>query len=92
MNNHYFQKEIETRSSDELRSEQVKRLQNIVRHVFENNDIQRKRLQERGVQPGYVKSWDDLSRLPFVLEADATLALGCGDLPDGLELAETFLP
>lgn len=70
MSNSYYQKDIETWSVDELRSEQWNRLQRIIRFVYDNNEIQRKRLSDWGVRPGDLKSWDDFSRLPFVGKED----------------------
>jgi phenylacetate-CoA ligase len=66
----YFNEKIETASLDELRSIQERRLKNIVRHVYENNRLCRKRFDDAGVHSGDIQSLDDLSKLPLMSKED----------------------
>ncbi len=62
----YFDTAAETASLDELRSIQAKGLTHIVRHVYDNHPLQRKRFEQAGIKPGDIKSLDNLSRLPMM--------------------------
>ncbi len=49
---------------------QSERLQNLVRHAFENVPYYRRIMQERGLEPEDIKSASDLARLPILTKED----------------------
>ncbi len=61
---------IPSMSADKMAKIQLEGLQWTVRHAYENSPFYRQRLKEVGVQPGDVKSLDDLTRLPFTTAYD----------------------
>lgn len=67
---HYFQPEIECAPVEKLREIQNKLLPAQVQHVWDNVPYYRKKMQDKGVEPGDVKSIDDLYKLPFLTKAD----------------------
>ena len=66
----YYQKEIETASRDELRALQDERLIKTLNHVWNNNEYYRNKMKAQGVEPGDVKSQEDLWKLPFITKDD----------------------
>ena len=58
---------IECMSRDEMADLQSKRLVDVVKRVYENVDFYRKKMQQRGVEPGDIKSIEDIGKLPFQL-------------------------
>lgn len=66
----YWQKEIETASRDEIRHIQDERLVKVVRHVWDNVSMYRERMQAAGVEPGDIRSADDIVKLPFTTKQD----------------------
>ena len=66
----YWQKEIETASREQIREWQSERLVKTVKHVYDNVELYRKRMDEAGVRPEDIKSVDDLSKLPFTYKQD----------------------
>lgn len=66
----YFQPEIETASTEELRAIQNKKLVKQVKHVYDNVKYYRDMMDEKGVSPDDIKSVDDLHKLPFLTKAD----------------------
>ncbi len=67
---HYFQKEIECASQEEIRSIQNEKLVKQVKHVWENVPYYRKKMEEKGITPDDIKSVDDLHKLPFLSKKD----------------------
>ncbi len=67
---HYFQPEIECAPVEKLREIQNKLLPAQVQHVWDNVPYYRKKMQDKGVEPGDIKSVDDLYKLPFLTKAD----------------------
>ncbi|RME91255.1 MAG: phenylacetate--CoA ligase family protein, partial [Verrucomicrobia bacterium] len=53
-----------------LRALQLRRLQDVVARAYERVALFRRRMDERGVKPGDVRSLEDLSRLPFTEKND----------------------
>ncbi len=70
MAGNYFQKEIETASPEQIRQWQDERLVKTVRRIWDNNAYYRKKMQERGLEPGDIQSSDDLRKLPFLTKDD----------------------
>ena len=54
----------------QLRDLQLQRLRAIAARAYDRVDLFRKRMDERGVKPGDLKSLDDVSRLPFTVKTD----------------------
>ena len=77
---HYFQPEIECAPVEKLREIQNKLLPAQVQHVWDNVPYYRKKMQDKGVEPGDVKSVDDLYKLPFLTKADLKEAYPYGML------------
>ncbi|MBP5773668.1 MAG: phenylacetate--CoA ligase [Eubacterium sp.] len=58
--------DIETASRDELTKIQNERLQETVKHVYENMAPYRAKMEEAGVTPDDIQSIEDLHKLPFL--------------------------
>ena len=61
---------IECMSRDEMAVLQSKRLVDVVRRVYDNVEFYRKKMQQRGVEPGDIKSIEDIEKLPFTTKED----------------------
>lgn len=70
MEKHYYQKEIETASREQIRAWQNERLVQTVNHVWNNNAYYRNKMKDHGVEPGDIASVDDLWKLPFLTKDD----------------------
>ena len=66
----YYQPEIETMPSAELRALQDQRLVAQVKHVWENVPYYRKKMEEKGVTPADIQGVADLHKLPFLCKDD----------------------
>ena len=66
----YYQKEIETASYEQIRAWQDERLVNTVNHVWNNNEYYRNKMKAVGLEPGDIRSRDDLWKLPFLTKDD----------------------
>ena len=66
----YWQKEIETASREEIKKIQDERLVKTVKHVYENVEMYRKRMDEAGISPDDIKGAEDLYKLPFTTKQD----------------------
>jgi phenylacetate-CoA ligase len=66
----YYQPEIETASREQIKSWQDERLASTVKHVYENVEYYRKKMKETGLEPGDIKSTEDLCKLPFMSKDD----------------------
>lgn len=82
---HYFQPEIECAPVEKLREIQNKLLPVQVQHVWDNVPYYRKKMQDKGVEPGDIKSVEDLYKLPFLTKADLKEAYPYGLLALPLE-------
>ena len=74
----YFQKDIETASRDEIRAIQDERLVRTVQRVWDSDNYYKQKMVERGVEPGDIKSRDDLWKLPFITKDDLREAYPAG--------------
>lgn len=61
---------IETMSRDEMHDLQSERLRATVRRVYDFVESYRKKMQQIGLEPGDIKSIDDLHKLPFTTKDD----------------------
>jgi len=66
----FWNERAETMSRDELSAAQLKGLQWTVNHVWANNEFYRRKLAEVGVEPGDIRSLNDLAELPFLSKDD----------------------
>ncbi|MGF7185458.1 phenylacetate-CoA ligase [Desulfitispora alkaliphila] len=66
----YWNERYECMSQDELRQLQWERLQQTIERVYHNVPYYRQRMQEKGLEPGDIKSLDDLQKLPFTNKQD----------------------
>ena len=66
----YFQKEIETASRDEITAMQNEKLVKQVRHVWDSVPYYRKKMEEKGVEPGDIRTIEDIGKLPMISKAD----------------------
>lgn len=67
---HYWNKEIETLSREELKKLQGERLKATVRRVYENVPYYSQRMKEKGITPDDINTVDDLCKLPFTYKTD----------------------
>ncbi|MFA5881560.1 MAG: phenylacetate--CoA ligase, partial [Eubacteriales bacterium] len=65
-----FNPEIETMPREQLRQLQFERLKKTVELVYENVPFYKQTFKEKGLQPGDLKSLDDLKLLPFTVKQD----------------------
>lgn len=78
---HYHNKAIETAPLKDIREMQSKRLQAIVRHVYDSNASYRRLFESAGVAPEDIKSAEDIVKLPMtdkdILRESYPLGLSC---------------
>ncbi len=65
-----YNKAVESAERSEIEAMQSAALVKMVKHVYENNDIYRRKFDEKGVKPSDIKSVKDLHKLPFTYKAD----------------------
>jgi phenylacetate-CoA ligase len=61
---------MECMSRDQMRDLQGRRLADMVVRVYHNVEFYRKKMQEIGLEPGDIKTIDDLVKLPFTTKQD----------------------
>ena len=61
----YWNENMETLPLRELRELQLKKLKKQVKHMYEDNPIQKKKLKNAGVSPDDIRSLDDITKIPF---------------------------
>ncbi len=66
----YWNPTYECMSREEMRKVQSERLINTVKRVYHNVPFYREKMQKAGIEPGDIKSIDDLSKLPFTNKQD----------------------
>ena len=62
--------EVETASRDEIRSTQDERLKRLVKRVYENVPFYHAKMKAMGIEPGDIKSVEDIKLLPFTEKSD----------------------
>ena len=65
-----FDPAVEVMPRAKLRTLQLKRLKQTVKNAWNHVPVQRKRMLQRGIKPGDIRSLDDLSLLPFTVKGD----------------------
>lgn len=68
--NHYFSPEIETMPVPEIKKLQSERLVSQVKHVYENVEFYRGKMDEAGIKPEDIHGIEDLHKLPFITKDD----------------------
>ena len=90
---HYYQKEIETASREEILKIQNEKIRRQVKHVYEHVPYYRNLMDEKGVKPEDIQSVDDIKKLPFLSKADLREAYPYGllavDLNDCVRIHST---
>jgi phenylacetate-CoA ligase len=66
----YWNPTYECMSREEMSRVQTERLINTVKRVYHNVPFYRDKMQKKGMEPGDVKSLDDLKHLPFTYKQD----------------------
>ena len=66
----YYQPEIECASREQIRAWQDERLVRQVRHVWEHVPYYRNLMEQKGLEPGDIRSTEDLHKLPFLTKDD----------------------
>lgn len=66
----YFNPEIETMDVSDIKKLQSERLVEQVKHVYENVEFYRNRMDEAGIKPEDIKGIEDLHKLPFINKDD----------------------
>lgn len=62
--------EMEAMPRDELRKLQFKRFQDVVKMVYEKVPFYKGLLDEAGLKPQDIKTWDDVAKIPFTTKQD----------------------
>jgi len=79
----YWNKEIETVPQEEIKKVQAKKLRQVVKYVYQSNELYRKRLEFRGIKPEDIRGLEDLKILPFMdkqtLRENYPLGFSCLD-------------
>ena len=70
MSKRYYQPEAETMPLEELRSLQLEKLKQQVRHMWDHVACYKRKMQEAGVTPDDIQTLEDISKLPFLSKAD----------------------
>jgi len=65
-----FEPAAETMSRPKIAALQLKRLRQTVKNAYDNVPLHRKRMRKIGMEPGDLKSLQDLARLPFTVKGD----------------------
>jgi len=60
----------DVKSEEELKALQLRGLKWTVKHVYDNSQFYRGRLDAQGVKPDHIQTLDDLSKLPFTTADD----------------------
>ncbi len=66
----YYQPEIETMPREQLRDLQLKRMQWCVQYAYDNIDFFHSSFKTAGIEPGDLKTIEDITKFPFVVKQD----------------------
>ena len=66
----YYQENIETMPTEQIKALQSKKLIKQVKHVYENVPYYRALMEKKGVAPEDIKGIEDISKLPFIEKSD----------------------
>jgi phenylacetate-CoA ligase len=73
-----FQPEFEALPREELATLQLSRLRDVLRRVYENVPLYRRKFDDAGFSPDSLKSLDDFNRVPFTVKDDMRSAYPYG--------------
>jgi len=65
MSEPFFQKETETASLDSIHQLQLGKFKQITKYVYSANSAYKKLFDSAGINPGDIKTFDDIEKLPF---------------------------
>jgi phenylacetate-CoA ligase len=65
-----YDPQAEIMPREKLAALQLERLRATVKNAYENVPLHRERMMQRGVEPGDIRSLDDVAKLPFTLKTD----------------------
>ena len=65
-----WNEKVECASRTDMEAIQSERLIQTVKRIYHNNEGYRRKMQEKGLVPGDIKSIADLSKLPFTTKSD----------------------
>jgi phenylacetate-CoA ligase len=66
----YWDKTIETMEHEQMQQLQVKRLRDVVEHIYRQVPFYRARMQQEGLLPQDIATLADISKLPFMTKQD----------------------
>ncbi|MBR7078351.1 MAG: phenylacetate--CoA ligase [Clostridia bacterium] len=66
----YWNEHFECMPRDELRVLQSRRLEKLVDRIYNNVPLYRKKMEDIGLEPGDIRTVDDITKLPFTLKTD----------------------
>lgn len=66
----FWDRKSETMPLHELKKLQCKRLRNLVKYVYTNNQFYHKKLSDTKIQPDSIKTLEDINTLPFLTKQD----------------------
>jgi phenylacetate-CoA ligase len=66
----YWNQKIETMPIEDIKKYQLRKLQDQVKHCYENSGFYRKKFDNAGLKPEDIKSLDDLKKVPFTVKSD----------------------
>jgi phenylacetate-CoA ligase len=66
----YWNQKIETQSRQEIRNNQLKLLQQQVKHCYSDSAFYKKKFDAAKLKPDDIKSLDDLKKIPFTVKSD----------------------
>ncbi len=81
----YFQPEIETASVEQIKTWQNERFMKTFKHVMDNCEYYRNKVEATGVKLEDIKSIEDISKLPFLTKDDLRDAYPYGLMSAPLE-------
>jgi phenylacetate-CoA ligase len=67
----YWNSTYECMSLEEMKRVPSERLINTVKRIYFNVPFYREKMQKKGIEPGDIKSADDLKNLPFTIKQDS---------------------
>ncbi|MGI6203643.1 MAG: phenylacetate--CoA ligase family protein, partial [Eubacteriales bacterium] len=66
----YYNEQVETASRDQMFYIQSLALTRKIKQVYDNVPLYRQRMDEAGIEPGDIRSVEDLGKLPFTHKQD----------------------
>ena len=86
----FWNPEIETKPSNELKELQLKRLRRLIQYIYKNNKFYHKKLKDAHVKPDDIKTLKDIEKIPFLTKQDLReyypFGLVCTKIDDVVEV------